>query len=90
MPAEVNERAKDILAQLEAEHLDQQGRPKIARQQPTRGAGGLQLTLFGFADHPILDEIFQTDVNELAPLQALQLIQTWQQQLAKRGDAKQR
>ncbi len=83
VPREINERAKDILAQLEAEHLDDQGRPRIARDEP-RGSGGLQLSLFGFADHPILDEISEQDLNTMTPLAAHQLLQNWQQQLADR------
>jgi len=83
VPREVNERAKDILAQLEAEHLDDQGRARIARDKPHR-SGSLQLSLFGFADHPILDEISQQDPNALTPLAAHQLVQNWHQQLAGR------
>ena len=82
VPREVNERAKDILAELEAEHLDSHGQPKIARG--TKQEGGLQLSLFGFADHPILDEIAQQDLNNLTPLDAQQLLHQWQKQLAHR------
>jgi DNA mismatch repair protein MutS len=78
VPPEVNERAKQILAQLEAEHLDADGRPKIASR---RRRGDIQLTLFGFEEHPLLDTIRGVDINSLAPLNALQLIGQWQEQL---------
>ncbi len=38
VPREVVERGKEILAQLEEEHLDAEGRAKIARPQPGRNA----------------------------------------------------
>ena len=90
VPIEVNQRAQEILAQLEAEHLDERGRPKIARGDGSSPAGGLQLTLFGFAEHPLLDEIRDQDINELTPLDALTLLQNWQAQLANDGQPKPR
>jgi DNA mismatch repair protein MutS len=82
VPGEVNQRAKDILAQLEAEHLDERGRPKISRPDKSRSSGGLQLTLFGAAEHPILDEIREQKINDLTPLEALERLQRWQTQLS--------
>jgi len=81
VPREVNERAKEILAQLEDEHVDEQGRPRIARSTPG-SAGGLQLTLFGPAEHPLLEKIRATDINALTPLEALQQLKAWQDELA--------
>ncbi|MDR1491291.1 MAG: DNA mismatch repair protein MutS [Planctomycetaceae bacterium] len=43
--------------------------------------GGLQLSLFGFMDHPVLNELRNTNLNELTPLEAFQMITQWQQQL---------
>ena len=80
VPPEVNERAKQILNQLESEHLDDQGRPKFGGQTKRRG-GDLQLTLFAAYDHPLLDVIRETDLNSLTPLDALQRIRDWQEQL---------
>lgn len=81
VPRSVNERAKQILAQLEAEHLDEHGRPRIGagRSKPRRG--DIQLTLFAPMEHPLLDAIRETDVNRLTPLEALQRLQQWQDQL---------
>lgn len=81
VPRAVNERAKQILAQLEAEHLDERGRPKIGagRSQPHRG--DIQLTLFAPFEHPLLDQIRGIDVNRITPLEAIQLVQKWQQEL---------
>ncbi|MFO0904507.1 MAG: DNA mismatch repair protein MutS [Pirellulales bacterium] len=81
VPREVNERAKQILAQLESEHLGSDGRPKVERRPKERKRGDIQLTLFAPYDHPLLDKIRGVDVNSLTPLQALQLVQQWQADL---------
>ncbi|KKK64400.1 hypothetical protein LCGC14_2984590, partial [marine sediment metagenome] len=44
VPKEVVERSKDILAQLEEEHLDAAGRAKIARPVEKKPGGQMQLT----------------------------------------------
>src|SRR5207245_1576125 len=60
VPRDVVERAKEILWQLEEEHVGANGRPKLASERllakPSSGQSGgrLQLTLFGAADHPPL------------------------------------
>jgi len=87
VPRGVNERAKEILSQLEDEHLDPQGRPRIARREDRKE---LQLTLFGPAEHPLLDEIREVDINATTPLEALRLIGSWKQQLKTEGVPKPR
>ncbi len=47
VPREVIQRSKEILAALEEEHLDAEGRARIARPEPAASPPGLQLTLFG-------------------------------------------
>lgn len=81
IPGEVNERAKQILAQLESEHVGEDGRPKIASKKKRRRGGDIQLTLFGPPEHPLLNTIRDLEVDRLAPIQALQLIQQWQREL---------
>jgi DNA mismatch repair protein MutS len=81
VPRDINERAKQILNQLEAEHLDDEGRPKIARRGKKRRRGDIQLTLFAPFEHPLLDEVRRADINAITPLDALALIQQWQKQL---------
>jgi len=82
VPREVNERAKEVLAQLENQHLDGEGQPRLATLAKQKGVGKLQLTLFGAAEHPLLDEIRACDVNNVTPINALSLIQQWQKKLA--------
>ncbi len=83
VPREVIERSKEILAQLEEEHLDAEGRAKIARRPIEPKKTHLQLTLFGAAEHPLVDELRRLELNNLTPLQAFQLLQQWQDTLAK-------
>jgi DNA mismatch repair protein MutS len=78
----VNERAKQILAQLEDEHLQGTGRAKkggVVRRQ-----GDLQLTLFAHAPHPVVDELRRIHVDSMTPLDALNELKRLQQQA---GDA---
>ncbi len=82
VPRGVIERAKDLLAQLEAEHHDSAGRARIARPGKKR-TGQMQLTLFAPQEHPLLDEIRQMDLNATAPLEAMQRLARWQEDLRK-------
>lgn len=74
IPSGVNERAKDILAQLEADHRDSFDRPTIAPPQGHKTGGAVQLTLFGFADHPVIDELKNLDLDRMSPIDALQYL----------------
>jgi DNA mismatch repair protein MutS len=75
IPSAVNERAKDILAQLEADHRDDLDRPTIAPPQGKRTKGDIQLTLFGFADHPVIDDIKRLEIDKMSPMEALAFLQ---------------
>jgi DNA mismatch repair protein MutS len=81
VPTGVNERAKQILARLEDEHLDSQGRPRIAPPHFASRKGDIQLTLFGPASHPVVDELREVDVNQLTPMEALLKLQAWKQRV---------
>ncbi len=79
IPRQVNDRAREILLRLESDHMEnmvpsQGGPPPSSRES-------LQMTLFEYADHPLLDEIRQLDLDQLTPLQALQQMHQWQQKL---------
>jgi DNA mismatch repair protein MutS len=86
VPREVNERAKQILAQLEQEHLNGDGQPKIGSRSKRRRAGDLQLTLFAPYEHPLLERLRTADLNGTTPLAALQLLQQWQRELIQEGE----
>jgi DNA mismatch repair protein MutS len=78
VPREVNQRAKQILAQLEQEHIDEAGRPKIGRRGRRQRVGDLQLTLFAGEPHPVVEKLRKLDLNSLSPMSALQLLNEWQ------------
>jgi DNA mismatch repair protein MutS len=82
VPREVNERAKQILSQLEQEHLNGEGQPKIASRGNRCRTGDLQLTLFAPYEHPLLERLRSLDLNDTTPLAALQMLQDWQRELA--------
>jgi DNA mismatch repair protein MutS len=81
IPPQVNERAKDVLAQLEADHRDALDRPTIQSPGTGTGGGNYQLTLFGFADHPLLEELQKLDINSMTPVDAMKFLQEAKQKL---------
>ncbi|MCO8121041.1 DNA mismatch repair protein MutS [Stieleria sp. TO1_6] len=83
VPSEVNERAKDVLAQLEMDHRDALDRPTISPPQGHRNDpnGKYQLTLFGFSDHPILSQVQRLNLDTMTPIEAMQFLQRAQQEL---------
>ena len=78
--ATLSTRAEVILGTLEADHLDEDGRPKMPARR-TRSNKEQQLSLFGSDDHPVLDALRHLKVEELTPLAALQQLQSWRDQL---------
>ena len=101
VPREVNERAQQILTELEQQHggLKSEGgssQDDVSRRldaphqhKPTNGQS-LQLTLFETADHPLLETIRATDLNSLTPLEVQQLVREWQEQLSEAVQSKPR
>lgn len=76
VPRSVNERATEILGQLEASH----GGGEITISSTSRSSD-TQMSLFAGQEHPLLDLIRETDLNNLTPLEAMALIQKWQNSL---------
>lgn len=81
VPKSVNERAKQILAQLEADHLDEQQRPKLEANKKRGRKGDIQLTLFAPYDHPAIEKLKKLDLNQLTPLDALQRLKELQDEV---------
>ncbi len=80
IPRGVNERAKEILGQLEVNHLNRYGQSKIA--PPPKKSGAIQLTLFQWQENEIVDELKSLDLTNLTPLAALQLLESMQRRAA--------
>lgn len=88
VPPEVNERAKQILTQLESQHVTPSERTPHAGGLSSNG--DIQLTLFAPIEHPLLDNLREIDVDALTPLEALQYLARWQEELAKSDSPKPR
>ena len=82
LPASVLRRAREILGNLEAGELDAAGHPRAAYR---RGAEAPQLPLFARDTHPtvaeVVDAVRAAHVEDLSPLQALNLLAALQAKL---------
>ena len=75
LPAAVIERAKHVLRQHEKQERKNVQVETVAEPEP------MQLTIFTPLSQRIVDRIEATDVNQLTPLQALNLLEELQQEL---------
>ncbi|HNV85697.1 MAG TPA: DNA mismatch repair protein MutS [Candidatus Omnitrophota bacterium] len=90
IPKSVTDRASEILEILESENteatqiIERQNRPDSKKDT------GRQLTFFGTAkpEHPLLDEIRNSGVDRMTPLEALTKLAEWKKKLAAEGDGK--
>jgi DNA mismatch repair protein MutS len=84
VPKRVTERATSILASLENQHLNAEGRPRVPeRETPVQRRR--QKSLFESPEDPVLDELRNLQVDHLTPLQALQELHRIRQQLTSRN-----
>ncbi|WP_431024406.1 DNA mismatch repair protein MutS [Halomonas sp. H5] len=74
VPQGVIRRAREKLAQLEQQEVDQ---PRPAAD----GAAPLQNDLFASAPHPLVEALEGLDVDDLSPRQALELLYQWKKRL---------
>ena len=81
VPTPVNERAAEILAQLESQQVGDEGRKPLSPTTKSSHRGEFQLTLFGFEEHPLLDQLREFDVDGTSPLDALAKVREWQESL---------
>jgi DNA mismatch repair protein MutS len=69
IPQEIIKRAKEVLANLEKEELNELGKPRFADGQKKKGT--FQLDLFSSLTDAIITEILNIDINHLTPEEAL-------------------
>jgi DNA mismatch repair protein MutS len=82
LPEEVVARAKEVLANLENEELDEKGMPRLAHAKGgERGKQVDQLDLFARRDDRIYRELQKVDPNCLTPLEAVQLLYHWKKMM---------
>jgi DNA mismatch repair protein MutS len=82
VPREVNQRAKEILHQLEARHVSANGEAALARKGTRRKSAGLQMTLFEPETHPLVEQIRRIDLDQTTPMQALHVLKQLQAEAA--------
>lgn len=69
VPDEIINRAKEVLANLEKDELNEQGKPRFANGQKKKGS--FQLDLFSSITDAVITEIMNIDVTQLSPEDAL-------------------
>jgi DNA mismatch repair protein MutS len=77
IPEAVIGRAREILANLEKEELDMGGSPRISRQGSPTSKGSdkpVQADLFGYPGDELIKELEQVDLDDLRPIDALNLL----------------
>ncbi len=82
VPRDVVDRATIILKTLEADHLDETGKPTVP-VRPARKDNARQLSLFVLEEHPVFDEIRQLKIEEMTPLAALEELNRLRDELNK-------
>lgn len=83
VPKWVNNRAEKILEKLEASGDTEHNREVVKSNASSsrNSKGEMQLTLFGPATHPLVDKIKGLDANNLTPMNALEILHEWKQEL---------
>jgi DNA mismatch repair protein MutS len=70
IPDGILQRAREVLANLEKEELNETGKPRFADKKTKKGAA--QLDLFGSVKESVLSELRNLDVTGMSPQEALQ------------------
>jgi DNA mismatch repair protein MutS len=78
LPKAVVERAMQVLEQLTTQGITPARSKRRGLLRPMRGPTE-QLSLFGAASHPILDQLQSLDIARMTPLEALATLQRWQE-----------
>jgi DNA mismatch repair protein MutS len=74
LPASVVARAQEILRNLERSEFDREGRPRLAHSPAEAPTGSRQLSLFSGPEEGVLRELRGLELDNLTPMQALQLL----------------
>ncbi|MCG7601440.1 DNA mismatch repair protein MutS [Halomonas sp. McH1-25] len=78
VPQPVIARAREKLAGLEQQEVDQ-GQRKSDLREPSTGPAPQQPDLFATAPHPVIEELTGLALDELTPRQALELLYRWRE-----------
>lgn len=81
VPSAVNSRAEQILKRLENGGTTEKNRERLTPRN-TSADSGIQLTLFETATHPIVERLKVVDINQLTPIEAIQVLSEWKTEFA--------
>ena len=81
IPAEVVQRAEQVLRNLEAKEYDPQGRPRLAEGGEFENERPAQMPLFTPAEELVAQLLREVDLDRLTPLAALNLLASLQDRL---------
>ena len=92
VPNWVNQRAEQILEKLESDSDVERNQAAIESTDKSsttvaNASGQIQMTLFGLEPHPLLDKIRSLQPTELTPMNALEMLHQWQQELTEPADS---
>jgi len=78
VPSSVVRRSQEILNELEKSHsnVPASGKTKGGRKF---SVGTMQFSLFGAENHPVIEDLRDIDVDDLKPMDALQLLAKWKE-----------
>jgi DNA mismatch repair protein MutS len=77
VPAEVVERAREVLAELERHHVEAPDHPGAKLRKPKL----VQASLFANVNDPILEELRELDLSRTSPAELLARVRRWQRDL---------
>ena len=81
VPTAVVQRSQEILDELEKNHTSAGGARAGGTSPPVGGrkfsVGTMQFSLFGASDHPVIADLRDVNVDDLKPMDALQLLAKW-------------
>ncbi len=80
VPDWVNQRAESILQRLENKNYVEHNRATI-QSGSSGGKTEIQMTMFGVTDHPLIDKIKALDPNQLTPMNALEMVNRWKEEV---------
>jgi DNA mismatch repair protein MutS len=81
IPHWVQQRADQILSKLQTDQPAEVQNASVANAAGRQSNGKIQLTLFEYAPHPLLDKIKRFDTDHATPIKALQTIEAWKSEL---------
>jgi DNA mismatch repair protein MutS len=73
VPKSVNDRAKEILSQLEASHLNKYGQSVLSPPRK-KANSSIQMTLFEWKENAVVEQLRNIAIEQLTPIEAMQTL----------------